>query len=129
MESPFLVTWPPIHVQFRLPIGLTGKTFTVWPLIVFPHTRADKTTGCMAAVLQPMSPSAVDDLFAYAALACVLQNRKQKCKRKLWTKPWLERINNFTHTDLLQELKCFPKAWSWSTTISGHRGLRYSFQI
>jgi hypothetical protein len=55
--------------------------------------------------------SIVDELFAYAALAYVLQNRKQKRKRKLWTKPWLER-NNFTHIDLLQELKCFPKDWS-----------------
>jgi hypothetical protein len=53
--------------------------------------------------------STVDELFAYAALACVLQNRKQKRKRKLWTKPWLERRNNFTQIDLLPELKCFPK--------------------
>jgi hypothetical protein len=45
---------PRRHVQFRLPIGLR-----VWPLIVFPHTRADKPEGFMATVLQPMSPSAV----------------------------------------------------------------------
>jgi hypothetical protein len=81
----------------------------------------------MFLVLKNMST--VDELFAYAALACVLQKRKQKRKRKLWTKPWLERRNNVTHIDLLQKLKWFPKAWSWSTTISGHRGLRYSFQI
>jgi hypothetical protein len=35
------------------------QNFTVWPLIVFPHTRADKPAGFMATVLQPMSPSAV----------------------------------------------------------------------
>jgi hypothetical protein len=56
--------------------------------------------------------STVDELFAYAAIACVLQKRKRKRKRKLWTKPWLERRNNFTHIDLLQELKCFAEGWS-----------------
>jgi hypothetical protein len=33
--------------------------------------------------------STVDELFAYAAIACVLQNKKE-LKRNLWTKQWLE---------------------------------------
>jgi hypothetical protein len=52
--------------------------------------------------------STVDELFAYAGIACVLQNKKE-IKHKLWAKQWLERKNNFTHIDLFQGLKCFQK--------------------
>jgi hypothetical protein len=68
---------PPIHVQFRLPIGLTGKTFTVWPLIVFPHTRADKPADFMATVLQPMSPSAVRLCFQFKK-TCLQTTKSRK---------------------------------------------------
>jgi hypothetical protein len=55
--------------------------------------------------------STVDELVAYAGIACVLQNKK-KIKHKLWAKQWLERKNNFAHNDSFQELECFPKHWS-----------------
>jgi hypothetical protein len=69
--------------------------------------------------------STVDELFAYAAILCVLQNKK--LKRKLWTKQWLERRNHFTHIDLHKKLTCFVKDWCNYLRISGT--VKYSYAV
>jgi hypothetical protein len=55
-----IILRPPIHIQFRLQIGLTGEPVTVPPLTSFPHTRPDTPVDCMpVTVFQPMLLSAV----------------------------------------------------------------------
>jgi hypothetical protein len=39
--------------------------------------------------------SSVDELLAFAAIACVLKKKERK-RRRLWRKEWLKR-NNYTH--------------------------------
>jgi hypothetical protein len=39
--------------------------------------------------------SSVDELLAFAAISCVLKQKKRK-RRRLWRKEWLNR-NNYTH--------------------------------
>jgi hypothetical protein len=39
--------------------------------------------------------SSVDELLAFAAIACVLKKKEQK-RCRLWRKEWLDR-NNYTH--------------------------------
>ncbi|KAJ8876982.1 hypothetical protein PR048_021434 [Dryococelus australis] len=68
----------------------------------FPHTRS---------LAGRKSMSTVDELVAYATIACALQKRR-KCKRKIWTKQWFQRKNRFTHVNLLTELRCYPKDWT-----------------
>jgi hypothetical protein len=53
--------------------------------------------------------SSVDQLLAFAAIACVL-NKKERKRRRLWRKEWLNR-NNYTHVNLWQELQVYPKDW------------------
>jgi hypothetical protein len=53
--------------------------------------------------------SSVDELLAFAAIACVLKKKERK-RRKLWRKEWFNR-NNYTHINLLQELQVYPKDW------------------
>lgn len=44
-----------------------------------------------------------DDMIALVGL-CVVLNKKKKCKRKMWSKKWLTKRNEYTHTRLLKDL-------------------------
>jgi hypothetical protein len=64
--------------------------------------------------------SSVDKLLAFAAIACVLKKKERK-RRRLWRKEWLNR-NNYTHINLLQE--CTQKTgtiiYVWMNMVSPH---------
>lgn len=53
-----------------------------------------------------------DDVLAIVGLVLAIK-KKEKCKKKHseWCKEWLLKINKYSHTNLLNELKFAPKDW------------------
>ncbi|CAH2085196.1 unnamed protein product [Euphydryas editha] len=49
------------------------------------------------------------ELLCYAAIA--LLAKKKRKKRSMWTKEWLQKRNHYSHTNLLEELRLFPRDW------------------
>lgn len=48
-----------------------------------------------------------------SALILYLQNKnKNKMKRKIWTKNWFQKRDDFSHINLLKELKFSPNDWN-----------------
>ena len=53
-----------------------------------------------------------DDTLAIVGLLIAMKS-KNKCKnkRKMWCKEWLQKINTYSHVNLLTELKLALKDW------------------
>jgi len=56
---------------------------------------------------------ALGELLCYAAFAVVLDRkyRRNARKRREWTNQWLLKRQNFSHVNLLKELRFHPKDW------------------
>ncbi|KAG8256089.1 hypothetical protein J6590_076830 [Homalodisca vitripennis] len=51
-------------------------------------------------------------LLIYGAVACVIvKRRKRQVKRNQWTKDWLLNRAQYSHVNLLKELRFHPKDW------------------
>ncbi|KAG8267895.1 hypothetical protein J6590_040677 [Homalodisca vitripennis] len=51
-------------------------------------------------------------LLIYGAVACVIvKRRKRQLKRNQWTKDWLLNRAQYSHVNLLKELRFHPKDW------------------
>jgi len=55
--------------------------------------------------------SSDDDALALAAFAIILKKKKFKKKRAMWCKDWLMKRKTFSHINLLNELKIYPRDW------------------
>ena len=56
---------------------------------------------------------AINELLCYAAIAVVLDRKYRRNARKSreWTKKWLLKWQDFSHVNLLKELRFHPKDW------------------
>jgi len=56
---------------------------------------------------------AVSELLCYAAIAVVLDRKYRRNAKKSseWTKKWLLKRQDFSHVNLLKELRFHPKDW------------------
>lgn len=50
-------------------------------------------------------------MYSAVAVACVVKRRRRRIKRKLWTKDWLLKRDQFSHVNILNELRFHPKDW------------------
>jgi len=57
--------------------------------------------------------SALSELLCYAAIAVVLDRKYRRNARKSreWTTKWLLKRQDFSHINLLKELRFHPKDW------------------
>lgn len=50
-------------------------------------------------------------LLLYGTVACVIVKRRRRFKRNVWAKDWLLKRIQYSHINLLKELRFHPKDW------------------
>lgn len=57
------------------------------------------------------SPLGEEELLMLGVCAVALYKKKKRKRRRKWTKDWLLKRDQYTHTNLLQELRIEPGDW------------------